>query len=72
MKMNFNYLSFIGAVMAFTGNIFVTTISYQLYGFYIFLASNVILAWVNRKDMSQVGLYIGYQLLAIYGIAVRI
>jgi uncharacterized membrane protein YhhN len=68
-----NKLSFVGVILSFTGNVFVTlnTTSYQVYGFEIFLVSNIILGYVNRKDFNQVGLYIGFQVLAIYGILVR-
>jgi len=68
MKINFNYLSLLGAVLAFSGNVFVSTLVTRC-TVLVFSCVHVILAYVHRKDWgAQVGLYVGYQLLAIYGI----
>jgi hypothetical protein len=66
-------LSFIGMVLSLAGNILITLINpvYQVYGFSIFLVSNMILGYVNRKDYNQVILYFGFQILALYAIVVR-
>jgi hypothetical protein len=64
---NMNKLSFIGVILACIGNIFMVT-DYVFFGCIIFLFSNTILGYVNRKDINQIGLYIFFQAAALYGI----
>jgi hypothetical protein len=62
-----NKLSFIGVIIAITGNILMVLNNIR-YGCILFLFSNIMLGYVNRHDKNQIILFSVYQIIAIYGI----
>jgi len=64
-----NKLSTIGCFFSLLGNVLIAmSANLVIYGFGIFLFSNIILAYVNRKDINQIFLYSGFEIISIIGI----
>jgi hypothetical protein len=62
-----NKLSFVGVIIAISGNILMVN-DKIIYGCILFLFSNVMLGYTNRHDKNQIILFSVYQIIALYGI----
>jgi hypothetical protein len=62
-----NKISFLGVIAGITGSFLVAT-NILIYGFIIFILSNILLGYTNKHDKNQVVLFIIYTIINIYGI----
>lgn len=62
-----NKISFLGSSIAVIGAILISLMM-PLYGLLLWLLSNILLGYTNRKDKNQLSMYILYQIITLIGV----